>query len=160
MKRKYRLSPGERGLLFLLAVALVFWGGWKGYSLFVRLTFQKALDAFDPETTAFHAVVWDCRRRGEKNQSQMTPEQRQVVARYLGSLRFREAYLADPLKDVAGGVTFYIAFETPQGQLFAGFHAHLQAKGGPTYLAGFEHDEALYRQLKQILQTGAGEEQP
>lgn len=150
MKGKIKLSPGERGVLFLLAVFLFCFISWKAYSLFIRLQFQQALDAFDPETTEFEITFSSHRESGQKTQDQLTPEQRQLVARYLQSLDFETAHLVNPLEGVAGGSSFYIIYETPQGRLSAGRFAHLDRKNGKALYAEYEVDNTLYHQLIEI----------
>ena len=147
MKGKIKLSPGERGVLFLLAVFLFCFSGWKAYYLFIRLQFQQALDVFDPETTEFTISFWQDAHflNGKKTQYQLTPEERIAVLQYLETLQFQNAYLKDPLAQMDGGSFFYIIYETPQGRLSAGRFSHLDRKNGKALYAEYEVDSTLYQ---------------
>ena len=150
--RNYSLSPNKKKLLFLLAVLLLCFGGWKGYSLLIRLAFQQALDSFDPETTEFTISYWHDAHftSGEKTQDQLTPEQRLMVLQYLESLQFQKVYLKDPRAQVDGGSSFHIIYETPQGKLFVGSFSQFRMNYGVTFYIEYEDDDNLYEKLRDI----------
>ena len=114
MKRKHKLSPGEKGLLFLLGLFLLFrlpfW--------FAAWQMRRAIDSFDAHETDFIIETSLPLPHIRLRSDQLSPDQLDLLQRYVNSYRFERTAFLREFNIIDGGPRISLDFRTPYGQMF------------------------------------------
>lgn len=147
MKKKIKLSPGGKGLLFLLALFLLFrlpfW--------FAAWQMSRAIDFFDAHKTDFELSTFIPLPPLDLRSDQLTPEQLDIIQQYVESYRFEKtAFLRDFYVD--GGPCVFLDFDTPYGRVsLAEGQVHWTDPLGGRWAARFDVDRACTQRLINLL---------
>ena len=105
MKRKHKLSPGEKGLLFLLGLFLLFrlpfW--------FAAWQMRRAIDSFDAHETDFIIETSLPLPHIRLRSDQLSPDQLDLVQRYVNSYRFERTAFLREFNIIDGGYPWIFA---------------------------------------------------
>lgn len=147
MKRKHKLSPGEKGLLFLLALFLLFrlpfW--------FAAWQMRRAIDSFNAHETDFEISTFIPLPPLDLRSDQLTPDQLDLVQRYVDSYRFEKTVFLREFR-VDGGPGVFLDFDTPYGRAsLAEGQVHWTGPLGGVWAARFEVDSDCSQKLVNLL---------
>lgn len=147
MKQKYKLSPGEKAILFLLGLFLLFrlpfW--------FAAWQMRQAIDSFDAHETDFEISTFIPLPPLDVRSDQLTPDQLDLVQQYVDSYRFEKTVFLREFR-VDGGPRVFLDFDTPHGRVsLAEGQAHWTGPLGGVWAARFEADSDCSQKLVNLL---------
>lgn len=112
MKQKYKLSPGKKGLIFLLALFLLFrlpfW--------FAAWQMRQAIDSFNAHETDFEISTFIPLPPLDLHSDQLATEQLALIQQYVDSYRFEKTVFLREFR-VDGGPCIFLDFNTPYGRI-------------------------------------------
>ncbi len=147
MKQKYKLSPGEKAILFLLGLFLLFrlpfW--------FAAWQMRQAIDSFDAHETDFEISTFIPLPPLDVRSDQLTPDQLDLVQQYVDSYRFEKTVFLREFR-VDGGPCVFLDFDTPHGRIsLAEGQVHWTGPLGGVWAARFEADSDCSQKLVNLL---------
>lgn len=147
MKQKYKLSPGEKAILFLLGLFLLFrlpfW--------FAAWQMRQAIDSFDAHETDFEISTFIPLPPLDVRSDQLTPDQLDLVQQYVDSYCFEKTVFLREFR-VDGGPRVFLDFDTPHGRIsLAEGQVHWTGPLGGVWAARFEADSDCSQKLVNLL---------
>ena len=147
MKQKYKLSPGEKAILFLLGLFLLlrlpFW--------FAAWQMRQAIDSFDAHETDFEISTFIPLPPLDMRSDQLTTEQLALIQQYVDSYRFEKTVFLREFR-VDGGPCVFLDFDTPHGRVsLAEGQVHWTGPLGGVWAARFEADSDCSQKLVNLL---------
>lgn len=147
MKQKYKLSPGEKAILFLLGLFLLFrlpfW--------FAAWQMRQVIDSFDAHETDFEISTFIPLPPLDVRSDQLTPDQLDLVQQYVDSYRFEKTVFLREFR-VDGGPCVFLDFDTPHGRIsLAEGQVHWTGPLGGVWAARFEADSDCSQKLVNLL---------
>ena len=147
MKQKYKLSPGEKAILFLLGLFLLFrlpfW--------FAAWQMRQAIDSFDAHETDFEISTFIPLPPLDMRSDQLTTEQLALIQQYVDSYCFEKTVFLREFR-VDGGPCVFLDFDTPHGRVsLAEGQVHWTGPLGGVWAARFEADSDCSQKLVNLL---------
>lgn len=147
MNQKIKLSPGEKAILFLLGLFLLFrlpfW--------FAAWQMRQAIDSFDAHETDFEISTFIPLPPLDMRSDQLTTEQLALIQQYVDSYRFEKTVFLREFR-VDGGPCVFLDFDTPHGRIsLAEGQVHWTGPLGGVWAARFEADSDCSQKLVNLL---------
>ena len=147
MNQKIKLSTGEKAILFLLALFLLFrlpfW--------FAAWQMRQAIDSFDAHETDFEISTFIPLPPLDMRSDQLTTEQLALIQQYVDSYRFEKTVFLREFR-VDGGPRVFLDFDTPHGRIsLAEGQVHWTGPLGGVWAARFEADSDCSQKLVNLL---------